>query len=92
MDGLDADVLAVEVEPVHQGLGGPDQFVALAVAGADAELPLQIHLDVVVLRCDCEAVISGDDWSCLLIKFHVSLRLSLVSLCDYQVLTAYCSV
>ena len=49
MDGLDADVLAVEVESVHQGLGGPDQFVALAVPGADAELPLQVHLDVGVV-------------------------------------------
>ena len=49
MDGLDADVLAVEVESVHQGLGGPDQFVALAVTGADAELPLQVHLDVGVV-------------------------------------------
>ena len=51
MDGLDADVLAVEVQSVHQGLGGPDQFVALTVAGADAELPLQIHLDVVGRWC-----------------------------------------
>ena len=51
MDWLDADVLAVEVESVHQGLGGPDQFVALTVAGADAELPLQIHLDVVGRWC-----------------------------------------
>ena len=49
VDGLDADVLAVEVESVHQGLGGPDQFVALAVTGADAELPLQVHLDVGVV-------------------------------------------
>ena len=70
MDGLDADVLAVEVESVHQGLGGPDQFVALTVAGADAELPLQIHLDVVGRWCECEAVIGGG--CCLLIKFHVS--------------------
>ena len=61
MDGLDADVLAVEVESVHQGLGGSDQFVALAVAGADAELPLQIHVDVgvVVFLCDWKAVIAG---------------------------------
>ena len=44
MDGLDADVLAVEVESVHQGLCGPDQFVALPVGGAEAEFPFQIHL------------------------------------------------
>ena len=54
MDGLDADVLAVEVESVHQGLGRPDQLVALAVAGADAELPLQVHLGVGVLGFLCE--------------------------------------
>ena len=56
MDGLDADVLAVEVESVHQGLGRPDQLVALAVAGADAELPLQVHLGVGVLGFLCEVL------------------------------------
>ena len=57
MDGLDADVLAVEVESVHQGLGGPDQLVALPVGGAQAEFSLQIHS--VVKRLE-------------LIKVHVS--------------------
>ena len=44
VDWLDADVLAVEVESVHQGLCGPDQFVALPVGRAEAEFPFQIHL------------------------------------------------
>ena len=71
MDGLDTDVLAVEVQSVHQGLGRSDQFVALAVAGADAELPLQIHLDVVVLGLGVtyQAVVGGSR-RCLLIKLH----------------------
>ena len=46
MDGLDADVLAVQVETVHEALRGPDELVALARPGDQAELPLQIHGEV----------------------------------------------
>ena len=46
VDGLDADVLAVQVETVHEALRGPDELVALARPGDQAELPLQIHGEV----------------------------------------------
>ena len=71
VDGLYADVLAVEVQSVHQGLGGPDQFVALPVAGAEAQLPLQIHVDVVVLGVSLTCQAGSVSRRCLLIKPHV---------------------
>ena len=46
VNGLDADVLAVQVETVHEALRGPDELVALARPGDQAELPLQIHGEV----------------------------------------------
>ena len=44
--GLDADVLAVQVQTVHEALCGPDQLVALPRPGDQAQLPLQIHVEV----------------------------------------------
>ena len=46
VDGLDADVLTVQVKTVHEALCGPDELVALARPGDQAQLPLQIHGEV----------------------------------------------
>ena len=46
MHGLDADVLAVQVQTVHEALRGPDELVALPRPGDQAQLPLQIHVEV----------------------------------------------
>ena len=43
MDRLDGDVLSVEVEAVHQALGGPDELIALAAVWPQSKLSLQIH-------------------------------------------------
>ena len=44
VDGLYADVLAVQVESVHQGLRGPNELVRLASAWNQPQLPFQIHV------------------------------------------------
>ena len=51
MDGLDGDVLGVEVEAVNKALRGPDELIALAAVRPKPELSLQIHIVVTgVLR------------------------------------------
>ena len=54
MDGLDADVLAVEVESVHQALGGADELVALARPAAQPQLPLQVQRHPPGLGANCD--------------------------------------
>ena len=46
VDWLDGDVLRVEVEAIHQALGGPDELIALAAVRSKPKFSLQVHIDV----------------------------------------------